>query len=159
VSAVFIHALVSYTSYLSPNEPKGTPMAAPKTNDFYIRFNTSNFLAGTSWMSPLELGIYIRLYAKYWTEGRKLISDLTKLARNCGFGEEHRAELEFVLSEFFVLSEDRSTYHHPGLDDLSAENEALRDKRRRDGQKGAAAKKAIKEASQQAAIADEDDEF
>lgn len=131
-------------------------MAAPKTNDFYIRFNTSDFLAATSWMPPIQLGIYIRLYAKYWSEKRTLITDLTKLSRNCGFTEAHRPELEFVLQEFFMLSDDGSTYHHPGLDKLAEENQAARDAARVAGQKGGLAAQAKKRAGQQPATTEEE---
>jgi len=134
-------------------------MAAPKTNDFYIRFNTDEFLAKTSWMPPIQLGIYIRLYAKYWSEKRTLSSDLTKLSRNCGFTEADRAELEFVLQEFFVLSEDGSSYHHSGLDLQAAENEAARAKNRENGRKGGLATQGKKRVDVQPGTIEDDEDF
>jgi uncharacterized protein YdaU (DUF1376 family) len=134
-------------------------MAAPKTNDFYIRFNTSDFLAATMWLTPQQLGIYIKLYAMYWSAKRVLPSDLAKLSRMGQFGPEHQADLEAVLKDYFVLSDDLTTYHHPDLDSQAVDNQEKRDRAVKNGKKGAAVKQAAKEAQQQAELAEEDDMF
>lgn len=134
-------------------------MAAPKTNDFYIRFNTSDFITATLGLTPQQLGIYIKLYSIYWSAKRVLPSDLAKLSRIGQFSPEHQADLEAVLAEFFVLSEDRTAYRHSELDAQAADNQDKRERAVRNGKKGAAVKQANKEADQQAELAEEADGF
>jgi uncharacterized protein YdaU (DUF1376 family) len=134
-------------------------MAASKTNDFYIRFNTSDFLAATMWLTPQQLGIYIKLYAMYWSAKRVLPGDLATLSRNALLAPEHQADLKVVLETFFMLNEDGNTYRHPQLDEIASENQQKRDQDAKNGREGAAVKKAKKEGLQQAALLEQGGEF
>jgi len=71
----------------------------------YYQFNIGDYVSHTRHLSPIEDIAYRRLLDAYYLSERPLNSGITTVARQIGM-REFEQEIQLVLEEFFLLSDD-----------------------------------------------------
>ena len=71
----------------------------------YYQFNIGDYVSHTRHLSPIEDIAYRRLLDAYYLSERPLNSGITIVARQIGM-REFEQEVQLVLEEFFLLSDD-----------------------------------------------------
>lgn len=111
-------------------------MSAPWT-----AFYWSDYTAKTKHLTILEHGAYWLLMAHYYTTGRPLLADASRLLRICNAStKEEVAAVDFVLKEFFTL--DGGLYRHSRCDEEISKAAQIIDAKRFAGRIGGQTKAA-----------------
>ena len=73
----------------------------------YTKFYWGDYLRDTNFLSPAQHGYYMLMLADYYSTEKPLTTDRNRLYRRMRIvGEEEKAELEEVISEFWEETED-----------------------------------------------------
>jgi len=87
-------------------------MSASK-EPFYFKFNTADWLTGTSGLSAAERGVYITLLALIYDNDGPIFRDDGRLARKCGLPTmPFKRALDGLLSEGKLFVQDDGLLHN-----------------------------------------------